>query len=122
MIMWAEGVKYLRFVWYSATSRDRASLLVIIWLAGLTIVSMMHGNQGLSLVNRLIWLLAIVLIGWGQVGAIIDRVVQNALTEEFVSQVAAETLAFGARRVSFDFADMTHVFVSGQGWVKVTRE
>ena len=109
--------RHLRFLWHSATWRDRAAVLVVAWFAGLTVVSMMYGSP-LEMVTKLTWLLAFVVIMWGQVGAIVDRVVQTALTEEFVAQVAAETREFGDLRMSFEFAGMRHVFVSGQGWCK----
>lgn len=118
--MYAAG-RYARFLWSSATWRDRAALLVVLLLSGLTVVSLMFSAWPETL-NRLIWILAFGVIAWGQLGTVVDRVVQTALTEEFVSQVAAETTAFGEKRVSFDFADMRCTFVSGQGWVNSVRE
>jgi len=115
------AVRHLRFIWHSATWRDRATLLVIAWFAGLTVVSMMFTQPG-ELISRAIWLLAFGITAWGVVGALVDRVVQAALTEEFVSQVAAETTAFGTSRVEFEFAGMRHVFVSGEGWLKLKTE
>lgn len=113
-----EAGRYARFLWDSATWRDKAVLLVILLFAGATVVSLMF-SPPVEMVNRLIWLLAFGVIAWGQLGSVIDRVVQAALTEEFAAQVTAETQAFGQNRVTFEFADMRHTFVSGHGWMKV---
>lgn len=112
--------RYARFLWDSATWRDRAVTLVILLLSGLTLTSLMFSTS-LEIINRLIWMLAFGVLAWGQIGTVIDRVVQAALTEEFVAQVTAETTAFGETSVGFDFADMRHVFVGGHGWVKADR-
>ena len=112
--------RYLRFVWHSATWRDRASLLVIAWLVALTLVSIMFGELP-DTIAKIIWLLAFAVVGWGMFDTIVERVVQAAVTEEFVAQVAAETQVFGQSHMAVQFADMTYTFVSGYGWQKAKR-
>jgi hypothetical protein len=112
----AAAWRYLRFAWGAATDRDRASLLVCLLLWGMTMVSLMY-SSGVDAVNKLCWLAAFSVIIWGQLGSIVDRAIQDALTTEFLRSARD-----GMSPVTVEFAGMEHVHLEGHGWKKIVRE
>jgi hypothetical protein len=108
--------RYLRFVWVTATDRDKASLLVCLLFSGFTLVSLAY-SSGVDVITKLCWLFAFSVIAWSQVGAIVQRGIQEAITQEFIRGCWGESAS-----AIVEFAGMEHVFLSGRGWAKVVRE
>lgn len=98
-------------MWKSARDRERASLLVSLLLASLTIVSLMF-STGVEMVSRLCWLAGFVVMIWSQVSSILDRTTQTAITAQLVDELPQEPV------ILRDYAGADYVHVPGAGWVK----
>jgi len=107
--------RYLRLAWSAAAYRDRAALLVCLVFSGLAVASLLR-SSGMDALNKAIWLVAFAIIAWGQLGSIVDRAIQEAITAEFLSRARGGMPPLSP--VVTEFAGMEHVYVAGHGWRK----
>lgn len=100
----------VRVAWKAASNLDRAGVLITLWLLGMTALSTMISTN-LDALTKLCWLAGLLVVAWGQVRSLLDRAVQRALTDEFMTTLDGPP-------VLYDYAGMDHTYVFGVGWQK----